>query len=207
MNPAARATQAGWFLLSGFALLVLMAVDWRLAAVMAVAMVMVLPPAPWRPAAPRRVLLVYGIWLLAWLAFTVTWLRAMAALGHAVEPQEVLRELAEQGVDLPGLALRLLLIVVAAPLVEEVVFRGYLFAAVERLAPPWLTQLVVATLFGLAHGLDHAVPIGFLSLGFGYLRQRHGSLLPSMLAHALHNALMVGLIVQWPGLLDLLYAR
>ncbi|NJR42338.1 MAG: CPBP family intramembrane metalloprotease, partial [Akkermansiaceae bacterium] len=32
-------------------------------------------------------------------------------------------------------------------------------------------------------------PIGVLSLLFGYLRQRHGSLWPSVLAHALHNAL------------------
>ena len=80
-------------------------------------------------------------------------------------------------------------------------------AAVERALPSWGTQAVVATLFGLAHGLAHALPIGVLSLVFGYLRQRHGSLLPSMLAHAAHNGITVTVVVCWPGTLDLLYAR
>ena len=73
-------------------------------------------------------------------------------------------------------------------------------------APRWAAHLVVATLFGLAHGLDHALPIGVLSLVFGYLREKHGSLLPSVLAHACHNGIMVAVFVAWPPLLDLFYA-
>ena len=46
-----------------------------------------------------------------------------------------------------------------------------------------------------------------LSLVFGYLRMRHRSLYPSMLAHMLHNAITIAVVVQWPGLLDLFYAR
>ena len=60
---------------------------------------------------------------------------------------------------------------------------------------------------GLAHGLDHALPIGVLSLLFGHLRAKHGALSPSIVAHALHNAVTVSLILSWPELLDLLYVR
>ena len=173
------------------------------------------PPAPLRPAAlgstlgPTlgRALGAYAIWLLVWVVFAAAYLRAMAAVGQPLEPQTQLLELAQHGAAVPDFWARVALIVVAAPLIEEIVFRGYLYAAAVRLAPIWLAQAVVAALFGLAHGLAHALPIAVLSLVFGYLRQRHGCLLPSMVAHATHNALTVSLVVCWPSLLDLLYAR
>ena len=198
-------------LLAAFGLLVLMALDWRLAATTAVALALVFPPAPWRPAALGstlgRALGAYAIWLLVWVAFAAAYLRAMAAVGQPLEPQTQLLELAQHGTAVPDFWARVALIVLAAPLIEEIVFRGYLYAGALRLAPVWLAQVVVAALFGLAHGLEHALPIAVLSLVFGYLRQRHGCLLPSMVAHATHNALTVSLVVCWPSLLDLLYAR
>ena len=101
----------------------------------------------------------------------------------------------------------MLLIVVLAPICEEIVFRGYLFRALGTTMPMWATQLVTATLFGLVHGVGHALPIGVLSLLFGYLRQRYGSIWPSMLAHIVHNGITLVLFCSWPGLLDLFYNR
>ncbi|MFN3240936.1 MAG: lysostaphin resistance A-like protein [Planctomycetota bacterium] len=190
-----------------FVLAVLLGADWRVGCLMAVTCVMVFPPAPWRPIGWPRVLASYGVWLLLWVAFAAAYLRVMVALGHRVEPQPQLLELATHGAGLPAFWLHVLVIVGVAPLVEEIIFRGYLFAAVENTLPKWGAHLLVASLFGLAHGLDHALPIAVLALVFGYLRQRQGSLLPSICAHALHNGLTVAAIVCWPGLLDLLYAR
>ena len=185
----------------------LLGADWRLAFVTALACVLAFPPAGWRPVAFRSVLACYGGWLVIWAAFAAVYLRVMAAVGIRVEPQEQLVALASEGLALPDFWLRALLIVCVAPVVEEVIFRGYLFAALERALPRWVLQLVVASLFGLAHGVDHALPIGVLSLLFGYLRAKHGALSPSILAHALHNGVTVCLILGWPGLLDILYAR
>lgn len=190
-----------------FVLAVLLGADWRLGCFMAVGCVLVFPPAPWHPVCALRVLRAYGVWLLLWVAFAAAYLRVMIALGHRVEPQQQLLDLAAHGTALPSFWIHVLVIVGVAPLVEEIIFRGYLWASVERALPKWGVHLIVATLFGLAHGLGHAVPIGVLSLVFGYLRQQHGSLLPSICAHALHNGLTVASIVLWPGLLDLLYAR
>ena len=185
----------------------LLGADWRLALLTALACVLAFPPAAWRPVAWLRVLRCYGVWLVVWAAFAAAYLRVMAAVGSPVQPQEQLVALASGGASLPDFWLRALLIVCVAPLVEEVIFRGYLFSALERAAPTWGVQLVVATLFGLAHGLDHALPIGVLSLLFGHLRAKHGALSPSIIAHALHNAVTVSLILSWPELLDLLYVR
>ena len=97
--------------------------------------------------------------------------------------------------------------VVCAPVAEEIAFRGYLFTALRSVLPRAAAHGITATLFGLVHGIGHALPIAVLSLLFGYLRDRYRSLLPSMLAHAAHNAITIALVVTWPGLLDLFYDR
>ncbi|MBL9079934.1 MAG: CPBP family intramembrane metalloprotease [Planctomycetes bacterium] len=165
------------------------------------------PRVPWGRPAVRTVLLAYVPFALGWTAFAAGYLRLMAALGLPVAPQPMLVELAAGGWAQPGLAVAALGIVVVAPLVEELLFRGYVFTGLAVLLRPWGVQLATAALFGLAHGPGHALPIGVLSLLFGYLRQHQGALLPSVLAHALHNGVTLTVVLTWPDLLDLLYGR
>ena len=190
-----------------FLLLCLLSVDGLLGLGATAACVLAFPPVRWGGAQLRSVLVSYAVWLLVWAAFAVGYLRLMSALGRPVEPQAQLLGLVERGVDTPGFYLQLLLIVAIGPVIEEVVFRGYLFTALQRAAPKWVTHAVVASVFGLVHGVDHAVPIGVLSLLFGYLRERHDGLLPSVLAHALHNGATITVFVLCPDLFDLFYAR
>lgn len=182
--------------------------QWNLGvALAAVAALAVLwpPRVPWRPLAAASVVRLYPAFAVAWTAFAFGYLRLLAAVGAPVAPQPLLEQLARDGWAAEGLWLHSLGIVVVAPVVEELLFRGYLFTGLAVLLPRWATHLVTAVVFGLAHGPGHAVPIGVLSLLFGYLRERHGSLAPAVLAHALHNALMLVLVLIWPGLLDLFY--
>lgn len=190
------------------AVLVVGAWDPLLLPVVVVGFVLAWPPAvPWRPVGAGRAARSYALFVVPWLLFAFGYLHLMASVGHAVDPQDKLLRFAADGFGWDGAWSWAVAIVVVAPLVEEILFRGYLFTALATLMPMWATQLVTALLFGLAHGPGHALPIGVLSLLFGYLRQRHGSLLPGMLAHALHNALTLLLVVSWPPLLDLLYGR
>lgn len=161
----------------------------------------------WLPVRAAFVVTRYVPFLVLWLGVAVAYLRLMQVLGHVIEPQSALRELLTGERSAWQLVQKLFLVVVLAPLAEEILFRGYLFTAIGSVAPMWATQLVTATLFGLVHGLGHALPIGLLSLFFGYLRQRYQSLTPSMLAHALHNGFTVALMLTWPELLDLFYNR
>ena len=172
-----------------------------------VTLVMRWPPAPWQPLGVRRVLASYPPFAVLWFVLMGGYLWALHALGHSIPPQSTLTRLAENGASDPSFAFLLLVVVVWAPVVEEIIFRGYLFAALRVSVPMWATHLLTAGLFGLVHGLDYALPIGVLALLFGYLRHRCGSLLPSIFAHALHNGLTVALTVCWPEHLEWLYPK
>ncbi len=165
------------------------------------------PRVPWRPVAARRVLLGYVPFAVAWLVFVVAYLRIAHACGFVIPPQPMLETMAKQGTAMPGFVLAVFGIVAIAPVVEEVLFRGYLFTALDVVLPRWATQVATAAVFGLLHGPGYALPIGVLSLYFGWQRAKNGSLLPSILAHAVHNGLTVAVTVLWPGHLELLYPR
>jgi membrane protease YdiL (CAAX protease family) len=79
--------------------------------------------------------------------------------------------------------------VVAAPLVEELLYRGFIYGIAKHLAGPWPATLFSAVLFSLAHqNLMAAVPLCVLGLGFAISYERTKSLWVPMLAHALFNA-------------------
>jgi hypothetical protein len=162
---------------------------------------------PWSPWWWRPVLAGYGPFALGWVALTVGYLALMRSLGQPVEAQTALRYLAAGEFDRPGYWLVALGVVVAAPLAEEIVFRGYLQGALHRVLSPRAAILLVAALFGLAHGLQYALPTGLLGAWFGWLAWRRGSLLPAIAGHVLHNGLMVALVALWPRCLELLYPR
>lgn len=85
-----------------------------------------------------------------------------------------------------------------APLVEEVVFRG----ALLRHLSGWMTPVLAAVPTALVFGLMHAYPIMLMgpviALGFvfGCIRAWRGSLIACITAHAIHNGLIVVLMVS-----------
>jgi membrane protease YdiL (CAAX protease family) len=97
--------------------------------------------------------------------------------------------------------------VVAAPIAEEIFFRGYLYRLLETIAGGWFAVIGSAILFGLLHEPSVRIPVGVLGLLFGYLRMRTGGIGSSILVHALHNGWTVAIFLAWPEALDLLYDR
>lgn len=85
--------------------------------------------------------------------------------------------------------------VVGAPLLEEWLCRGVLWAALTRVAEPRRTVIVTAMLFAVMHGLQGvylAFPHRFFGgLALGWLRLKSGSLVPCVIAHATWNAIAV----------------
>ncbi len=80
-------------------------------------------------------------------------------------------------------------VVLAGPLLEEVLFRGAIFRPLREANAPWKTVLFTAGLFALVH-IDprRMVPIFILGLMLGYLRAASGSLIPPVLLHMGFNA-------------------
>jgi len=85
------------------------------------------------------------------------------------------------------------LLYAGAPAVfEELGFRGVLFGLLRRSLNAREAVLLSAVLFGIVH-LSVPILITHVPLGLylGWLRERSGSIYPSMTAHFLHNSLIV----------------
>lgn len=93
-----------------------------------------------------------------------------------------------------GRAAMAVAIAVSAPLFEEVVFRGYLWRALEVYGSPRAAYLGTTLLF-CAYHLDPVQSTALLPTAalLGWLRLRSGSLLPPIAMHFVNNALGVAL--------------
>jgi len=86
-------------------------------------------------------------------------------------------------------------VVVVAPIVEELQFRGVGYGLLERFGRT-AAILLVGLAFALVHGLIAGFPvIAVFGCGLAYLRSRTDSIYPCMLLHASFNAfgLLVGI--------------
>ncbi len=79
-------------------------------------------------------------------------------------------------------------IVVIGPIVEEMLFRGYLQTALSKRVKPWLAIVLASCAFAAIHLQPAAFPMLALIGGvFGILYYRTGSLRVSMMLHMLNN--------------------
>ncbi len=85
--------------------------------------------------------------------------------------------------------LMVVLVLVAAPLGEEVLFRGFLLQGLVRRWGFWPAAVVTSAVFALAHVWPYLyVPIFVMGLAFAWLFWRTGSLWAAIAAHATMNA-------------------
>ena len=120
-----------------------------------------------------------------------------AALGHepASGPVNPLLEYFGASGLLPVLLTALA--VIWAPIVEEIVFRGGLLRQLRGPLNIVIAGALTAVVFAAMHGYPISVmaPLVALALGFSLLRYWRGSLIACVVAHALHNALVSGLLI------------
>jgi len=84
---------------------------------------------------------------------------------------------------------------VAAPIAEELFFRGFVYQSYARRYPPLVAAVLSAVLFALLHvNLAAFLPIFVMGLFLAWLFQRTGSLVPGMVAHGLNNAIAFTLL-------------
>ena len=99
----------------------------------------------------------------------------------------------------PGWIWMALAVAVAAPLCEEVIFRGYLWRAAEHGLPPAAVWLATSALFAAYHMNPlHILGVFPIGLFFGWLRWMSGSIWPAVLAHFVNNTLAISMAI-WFG--------
>lgn len=99
--------------------------------------------------------------------------------------------------DAIALLLFFLTAAVAAPLFEEVLFRGFLLPSLTRYMPVWGAILLSSFIFAAAHlSLSEVLPLTLLGAILAWVYTRSRNLLSPMLIHSLWNsATLVGLFL------------
>lgn len=149
-----------------------------------------------RPTPPWRAAGLILLTLLGFLVFNAAW----SALLEVSTKEKLLEQLGANETALL-LVLSALLTTVIAPIAEETLFRGYIFAALAK----WRGWLPAAALTGVLFGAVHAgsapavylVPLAVLGVALCALYRRTGSLYPCIAAHSLNNSLAFGVLEKW----------
>ena len=92
-----------------------------------------------------------------------------------------------------GFPALLVLAVVAAPFVEELLFRGLLLGALRRTVSDRAAVVWSSSLFAFVHPMISWPPVFLLGLAGALLRCRGVPVFACMLLHAVYNAVVVGL--------------
>src|SRR5207253_1365520 len=95
-----------------------------------------------------------------------------------------------------GALFAVIALVIIAPFIEELYFRGFLFKGLLRGNPPWVAYVTSSLLFALLHP-PIVVMVEFFIIGLllASLIKESKSIWPGVLIHALNNALILGYLL------------
>ena len=119
------------------------------------------------------------------LAMILSWIPIGFLLSGGEFEFDMLMQVLLGGTSGPGLFMAAIILLVGAPIIEEIYFRGMLY---EKLAAKgtWLAIIVSSLLFVRAHGSFLIPPLLLMSFALGWKRQTRG-LWYTMAAHAAWN--------------------
>lgn len=129
-------------------------------------------------------------WMFAAIGAYLVFSAVYVAIFGAPEQEDI----AESFGTLP---LQILLIAIAAPISEEICFRGMLFGGLRTRLPGIAAALISGLIFGLLHavtGLSAVPPLIVFGVILALLYEKAGSIVPGIVLHMLNNS--VALIGQ-----------
>jgi uncharacterized protein len=130
-----------------------------------------------------------GVALLA-LSYGLTWLYSTYVIPGVDMQGEIKALLAALPKTPIYFLLQFVAVAVAAPIVEELLFRGYLQTSLTTRFGAPVAILLASLLFALVHMQPYAIPaLMLIGLTFGYLYHRTGSLKVNIALHVVNNAL------------------
>lgn len=90
----------------------------------------------------------------------------------------------------------LLHVLIFAPIVEEVIFRGYIYRILKSKLPIIFSMIISSTLFALIHyNVLSYILLFVLSIFLTYIYERNGSIICPIIIHSLFNLMMSILII------------
>lgn len=154
-----------------------------------------------------------GIGMISWFVvypWVLTASHSMEALIQVFAPgpsieQEAIRNLRGVLGEPIVLVITIILVALVVPIIEEIVFRGFLQQWLKKMMDPWSAILLTTFAFAFAHfstsqGLSNLpiiTALFILSLFLGYLRERQNCILAPIALHATVNTVtLVFLLLQ-----------
>ncbi|MHB9134709.1 MAG: CPBP family intramembrane glutamic endopeptidase [Armatimonadota bacterium] len=127
-------------------------------------------------------------WGVLLAAGMLTWLRYLIGTGNYLP------------ISVTPTPLDWVLLVIAVPIVEELFFRGVVFAGLQRTWRPFWAVALSATICTLAHPYDSWLALIFLAgVGYALAFRFSRSVVPPIIAHALvSTALLIGMAYPLP---------
>jgi membrane protease YdiL (CAAX protease family) len=138
-----------------------------------------------------------GLAALAW----VTYIIFAGFLAPLLQPdqQDVTRELGTNKEELGSVAVAAFLIVIAAPVSEELFFRGFMFSGLRRSMSLFPAAAISAVVWGALHlgagNIGVAIQLAVFGVILAWLYERSGTLWAPVLAHAINNTIAFVLLV------------
>lgn len=110
--------------------------------------------------------------------------------------------LALQAQDKVALAVFFITASIAAPIFEEIMFRGFLLPSLTRYVPVWSAVIISGFIFAIAHlSLSEVLPLATLGIILGFVYTRSRNLFAPMLLHSLWNSgTLLSLFILGSGL-------
>ncbi len=137
-----------------------------------------------RPAAIRRAVKLGAVSFGVILATTA----ALSPFLDAGDEQGLVPDTWDSSRAVPFLA-NALVVVLVAPFVEELLYRGLGMSLLLPFAGPLFSIAITGLAFGLAHGLVLGLPVlTVFGVVLGWLRWKTGSVYPGMVVHGIFNA-------------------
>lgn len=131
-----------------------------------------------------------GLGALAWGIYLVCALVLAPLLSP--DQEDVTQEIGGDGGAL-AMVLAGFLIIVVAPVSEEVFFRGFMFAGLRRSMPLWVAAVISAAVWGSLHlsggNVGVAIQLAVFGVILAYLYEQSGSLWATIFAHGLNNTI------------------
>lgn len=99
------------------------------------------------------------------------------------------------GLSVQLLVLLMLVATIAAPLVEELLYRVVVLGGLLNRRPPWVAMMASSVLFCFAHGFPDCISLLPLSVILGYTYVQRRSYRTVMLVHLIFNAFNMSLVM------------
>lgn len=157
---------------------------------------------PWRVLGMRfrGLARLVGIGIAGYAVFLTGILTVGALLGSlfggALALAQTTEEIIGSAASTTEVVLYLILVSVLAPLAEETIFRGYVYGGLRRFLSAGQAILLGGLVFAAVHlNADALLMITAIGALLCYLYERTRSLVPGIVAHALHNGLVLMVIL------------